>query len=402
MALAGMLLLTSTAAASWVQGKASAAGRSVRTLDGDTVVVDVWGDGTATGQTIRNSGIQAMEVGQCHSAQATRNMNLLTLGKKVNLTARYAGATSLGRPVRYVDVPTSTGVVDTQLRQLQAGHALPLVLSPEHGRWKAYWTAGQKAALTGRNLWDRDFCRPGPSQATPLKVWVNYDGDGDETRNVNSEFVRVLNRGATTLSLKGWWLRSAAQDSYRFPATAVIKPHSLITLYVGKGTRTATKFFWGSSTSRFKDYGQAGGYGSGVYLFDPDGDLRTHAMYPCLYSCSDTRAGKLAMRVNYDAPGDDTKNLNGEYVTVTNRSTAAVDLSYTVLAINGNTRELGAGTVLKPGERMVTHVGYGSSSRLRSYWGHPKPILTNAGGAVTLRTSEGIRLVCSAWRTGRC
>jgi endonuclease YncB( thermonuclease family) len=401
LALASVFLLTSTAVASWVQNRTSTQGRSIRTIDGDTELVDVWGDGTSTGKLIRNSGIQAMEVGQCHSSEATRNMNLLTLRKHVRLTSKYARAVSLGRPIRYVDVLTSAGWVDTQLRQLQAGHALPLVLIPESGRWRTHWIAAEKAALAGKNLWDPDYCRSGPSQATPLKVWVNYDGDGNES-NVNTEYVRVLNQGSTTLSLRRWWLRSGAQDSYFFPSTAVIKPHAYITLHVGKGTRTATKFYWGSSVSRFKDVERAGGYGDGAYLFDPDGDLRAHATYPCLYGCADARAGKLSMSVNYDAPGDDARNVNGESVTVTNRSSTMVDLSYTVLASNGNTLELGAGTVLYPGERMVTRVGFGTSSRLLHYWRHSLPMLTNAGGAVTLRTTETTRLVCSDWGTGRC
>ena len=397
-----ILLMASTAVASWIQGQNSAQGKSVRTLDGDTVVVDVWGDGTSVGRPIRNSGIQAMELGQCHSAEATRSMNALTLSRKVQLTSKYASATSLGRAVRYVDVFTSVGVVDTQLYQLKLGHALPLIITPESGRWKAYWAAAQKAAAAGKNLWDRDYCGSGPSQATPLKVWVSYDGDGDETRNVNTEYVRVLNQGSTTLSLKGWWLRSAAQDSFFFPSATVIKPGSVITLHVGKGTRTATKFYWGSSVPRFKDPQQVGGYGGGAYLFDPHGDLRAHATYPCRYACGDPRKGKVTMRVNFDAAGNDATNVNGEYVTVKNTSIAYVDLSYTVLTSNGNTLEFGAGTVLYPGESMITRVGFGPNSRLLHYWGKSTPIFTNSGGAVILRTTETINLACSAWGTGRC
>ena len=67
-------------------------------------------------------------------------------------------------------------------------------------------------------------------------MWVNYDGDGDETLNPNTEWVRIQNQGSTALSLTGWWLRSAAQDYLRFPAGTAIKPHSILTVYVGKGT----------------------------------------------------------------------------------------------------------------------------------------------------------------------
>src|SRR5687768_13247901 len=47
-------------------------GSTDRAIDGDTVAVRVDGDGTdVTPPHVRNTGIQAMEVGQCHSAEAT-------------------------------------------------------------------------------------------------------------------------------------------------------------------------------------------------------------------------------------------------------------------------------------------------------------------------------------------
>ena len=86
------------------------------------------------------------------------------------------------------------------------------------------------------------------------------------------------------------------------------------------------------------------------------------------------------MKVNYDAPGDDQTNPNGEYVALTLKGTKAVDLSYTTLWSHGNTRELGGGTVLKPGERMVIHMGKGTNTRLNHYWGKTYAPLTNSGG----------------------
>ena len=108
------------------------------------------------------------------------------------------------------------------------------------------------------------------------------------------------------------------------------------------------------------------------------------------------------MKVNYDAPGDDQTNPNGEYVALTLKGTKAVDLSYTTLWSHGNTRELAGGTVLKPGERMIVHMGKGTNTRLNHYWGKSYAPLTNSGGNMILRTTNGIRIACSAWGTGRC
>ena len=313
LALAGVLLATTPASASWVQTQTSAEGKVTRVRDGDTVDVDVWGDGTTAPQTIRNTGIQAMETGQCHAAEATRLMTSLAASKTVRLTARYASTTSWGRPVRYVDAESGSVFTDTQLPMLNAGHALALTLGNETSRWRTYMLAQQKAEATHQNLWDTDYCRSGPAQSTPIKVWVNYDGDGDESKNVNTEWVRILNEGTTPLSLTGWWLRSAAQDYFHFPQGTVVQPGAVITLYAGKGTATATSFFWGSPTPKFPNSDEPGGYGSGAYLFDPDGDLRSHTSFPCLVNCTDARAGKIKMAVNYDAPGDDQTNPNGEW-----------------------------------------------------------------------------------------
>lgn len=53
-----------------------------RAVDGDTVMVDLWGDGTTTPVAIRNAGIQSMEHNQCHFTDATKAMAALTVGKR--------------------------------------------------------------------------------------------------------------------------------------------------------------------------------------------------------------------------------------------------------------------------------------------------------------------------------
>ena len=57
---------------------------------------------------------------------------------------------------------------------------------------------------------------------------------------------------------------------------------------------------------------------------------------------------------------------------------------------------------MKPGETYVLRVGKGTQSRLTNYWGSTKPLITNAGGFVELRTAESVRIACRAWGTGRC
>jgi hypothetical protein len=270
-------------------------------------------------------------------------------------------------------------------------------------RWKAYATAGQQAALRRANLFDTDYCRSGPAQTTPLKLWINYDGNGNEAYNANTEYVRVLNSSSTNLSVGGWWIRTAAQDTYTLPSNAVVPAKGVLTLRVGKGTNTPTRLYWGASGPKFSNVDLARNiYGGGAYLFDRDGDLRSWSMYPCLASCTDSRTGHVAIWVNADAPGVESSNVNGEYVRFAPSGVSSVDLSWTVVSTNGFTYEFPRGTVIRAGETLTLRSGKGTSSRLNQYWGNAGAILVNAGQRVELRTPTSVRLGCRAWGTGRC
>jgi hypothetical protein len=95
------------------------------------------------------------------------------------------------------------------------------------------------------NRWDTDFCGSGPSQSTPLRTWINGDGNPDESKDPDQEWMRILNSSSVTMSPKGWSMSTAGQDSYFLPITAVVPAGTTTTLFVGKGTNTATKLYWG-------------------------------------------------------------------------------------------------------------------------------------------------------------
>lgn len=415
-AVAGLALLASAAAVA--SGPASAAttskvwgapvtyGTVVSIDDGDTVVVRVDGDDPTTVAPVhvRNAGIQTMEKGTCHAAQASAAMaQQAPVGKRVRMSLSNPAMSSLGRPVRFVDAWNGSAWVDTQLPMLKAGHALPMPgAGGDTSRWKAYEVAAQQAAKARTNLWDTDFCGSGPSQTTPLRTWVNWDGNLDESKDPNQEWVRVLNTSGTALSLKGWALRTGGQDSYFFPSTAVVPAGGLTTLFVGTGTNTTTRLYWGSAKSKFSNTNGTTVPGSGVYLYDPQGDVRAWSMYPCLYGCTDPLVGKVTMTAKADAPGTDATNLNGEYVTVRPAGAYSVDVSYRVMSAFGHTYEFPKGSVVRPGELLVLRSGTGTSTRLTRYWGSATPLLANAGGTAVLRTPENVRVGCIGWGTGRC
>ncbi|MGG5259002.1 lamin tail domain-containing protein [Phycicoccus avicenniae] len=388
-----------------VSASVSQQGTVVAVVDGDTVDVDIDGDGTSRPVAIRNAGLQTMETGQCHAADATAVMRSVALGQRVRLTAASSSSSSLGRPVRTVDVIGPSGTTDTQLEVLRRGQALPFPMGFEQARSASYLLAAEQAAAAGTGLWDDDTCGAGPAEGARLRVMVMYEGDGDEAKNPNAEWVDIRNDASSAVSLAGWWLRSAAQDSKVFPAGTAVAPRSVLRVHVGKGTPDAVHAYWGFTAPRFNNITATQRVGGGAYLFDPQGDLRAHSSYPCLTGTCLTPAarGKVTLTARYDAPGDDMTNPNGEVVTITSTTTARVDLSFAVLQVGGNTLQLGSTAALPTkGSTIRVYMGKGTTTATVKHWNHPSSILANAGGAVELRTHEAVRIACTAWGTGRC
>ncbi|MGH3659893.1 MAG: hypothetical protein ACRDUA_24905, partial [Micromonosporaceae bacterium] len=60
-------------------------GRVVGVVDGDTVKVDLWGDGTSTPRLVRFTGIDTPEKSRCHGPAAHKRAKELALGRIVHL-----------------------------------------------------------------------------------------------------------------------------------------------------------------------------------------------------------------------------------------------------------------------------------------------------------------------------
>lgn len=274
-------------------------GKVVRVEDGDTLAVDVAGDGTSTPRSVRVLGVQAMEQtvyssvparrrGQCHSLAATARLEQLVRagGGTVRLTAQQASSSSRSRPLRSVAVRIDGAWRDAGLDLVRHGHTLWQPFGAEWA-WNAQYRVAQaQAARDHLNLFDTDTCGAGPAQSTPVGVVVNYDAPGADEQNLNGEWVRVQNPSDVALSVAGWWVRDSALRRYTFPAGATIPARGAVHVHVGSGTPTATHFYWGLSAPAFDNPStDAQARGDGAYLFDPRGDLRAWMQYPCVLAC---------------------------------------------------------------------------------------------------------------------
>ena len=274
-------------------------GRVAWVPDGDTPLVDVYGDGTGTPKPIRLIGVQAMEQsvynpvpskrrGECHALAATARVEQLVKagGGIVRMTAQHASSTSRGRPLRSIAVKIKGVWRDIGLDLIRNGYALWLPIPGEWAWNPAYRLAAQQAAREGRHMYDTDTCGVGPYQGAKLKLEVNYDAEGSDTDNVNGEWMRVTNASSGPVRIGGWWVRDSGLRRYTFPAGTVVPRGGSVYVHVGKGRATPTHKYWGQAVPVFANPTfDARAIGDGGYLFDPRGDLRAWMLYPCVVNC---------------------------------------------------------------------------------------------------------------------
>ncbi|GAA0964791.1 lamin tail domain-containing protein [Actinocorallia libanotica] len=109
--------------------------------------------------------------------------------------------------------------------------------------------------------------------------------------------------------------------------------------------------------------------------------------------------------VQYDAKGKDTrKNVNGEYLVITNRGRKAVSLAgWTV----GHTRQLkdskyifyfpARNFTVRPGGKVVMRMGEGRKTRTTVYQGMRRHLWPNVKGAAYLFDKANKRIDSCAW-----
>lgn len=388
-------------------------GRVTFVADGDTIAVDVYGDGTTTPIRVRVTGINAMEQsvysanpakrrGECHAVAATARLERLIKlgGRVVRLAAQDPRSKAGHRWRRSVAVRLDAHWRDVGQILIDEGHVLWLPNRTEWAHNTRYNFGAQQAAAAGRRLWNTDYCGSGPNQATPLRMWVNWDADGtDGAGNLNGEWAKIKNLGTTDLPIGGWWFRDSWVKEYTFPSRAVVPAGGTITLYVGSrpsgDTNTATHFYWGRGGAMFENVNASRGVGDGGYLFDAQGDVRAWMMYACRYRCSDPLRGKIGVTAHQSSP---------EEVDVRNTSTTSVDLEGYVVENDPYVYSFGPNTVLDPGEtlRLVVIGSRKNDTALVKYWGKDKYILNDAGDRVRLRTQTNISIDCYAWGSASC
>jgi len=228
-----------------------------------------------------------------------------------------------------------------------------------------------------------------------LSMVANYDAQGIDDNNLNDEWIRITNTSNTSVDLKDHVVHSYPEgsDNYVFKNSNVLNAGESLYLYVGEGTESRLKKYWGKTSSILSNTQDK------VWL-------DTLAGYPITeFSWVDEDgysplSSKIEIIANYDAQGNDSTNPNGEWIRISNISTEDIDLKDHIihsLPQGSDHYVFKEETILHPNEALFLYIGEGTESRLVKYWGKTSGILANGGDKVWLTTMSGIVVKEFAW-----
>jgi endonuclease YncB( thermonuclease family) len=366
-------------------------------VDGDTFDV-TWDNGytppNGLSNRIRISGVDTNEttLNESFAQEAkTRLAELLPVGSHVTLKAEHEGSNTLNRPVRHVFL----GSTNIGEQMVSEGLGLAVSYDMEPGYRADYFAASEKAQINEVGMWEPGASGGDPSTWPDITMVVNYDAQGDDAANLNDEYVLIRNDGTTTLDLSGWSLRSSARlngTTIKIPDGIELDPGETYKIHVGSGANTSSDQYLGDTQPLFDNTGDV------VYVRDTFLNIRATQLWPATLTRG-TEHSIVIDDVQYDAPGDDAVNPNGEWVKIRNAGAVDVDLTNWRLKDDGFDYAFKDNETLSPGEVLTIHVGKGVDSGSVRYWGHTTGILNNVSQSLHIWTPQSLNVDDYAWGT---
>ncbi len=241
--------------------------RSARVVDGDTLdLSSPRGD-----VTVRIIGINAPESGECFSEDATDALAALVAGHELVLVADRSDLDQFERSLRYVQ--TVDGV-DVGAELVAGGFAIARRYPPDETRADIYADLQRDAQRAQRGLWAPNACGASNLDGVDIDVEINADAPGDDSVNLNGEWVRFTNSGVDAVDLDGWEVADeSASHRHRFSDLRLGAGES-VTLFSGCGRDDAFARYWCVSGSAVWNNS-----GDTVFLRDDQGNIVVSLAY---------------------------------------------------------------------------------------------------------------------------
>jgi len=210
-----------------------------RVIDGDTLVLD-------NGQHVRLLGIDTPERGQKYWLDAKALLEGKVLNTTVRLEKDVEDKDKYGRLLRWI----FAGDELVNLDLVRGGYARTLFY--EDVRYRDTLLAAEAAAKArGLRIWSVT----GSQDVFCLGVYhLEYNAPGDDSKNLNGEFVELRNACTHSLDMAGWRLQDNSSKAYVFSAFT-LNAKATVALHTGQGSDNATDLFWGLSDPLWNNAG---------------------------------------------------------------------------------------------------------------------------------------------------
>jgi len=95
----------------------------------------------------------------------------------------------------------------------------------------------------------------GADQSALTIAQVHADAEGEESSNLNDEYVVFENTGGTALDMGGWTVQDESGKTYTVPDGFVLDAGAQVTLHTGSGSDTASDLYWGYGSAVWNNGG---------------------------------------------------------------------------------------------------------------------------------------------------
>ena len=223
-----------------------------------------------------------------------------------------------------------------------------------------------------------------------IRLSANFDTEGSDNADPNGEWVALHNTSDSAIDLSGFSLTSGSYD-YTFADGTSLAAHTNLRVLVGTGIDTDTVKHWGNDSAIL------GNSGDRVELSDADNTVLLRHEWPN-DNAPATDYGIVIERVNFDAPGSDNANTNGEWLILRNASTTEQNLANWKITTGPEQFVFLEDRPLAAGETVTVYMGTGTDTADSVYWGSAKGILYNSGSrAVELMSPDRNVVETHSW-----
>ena len=204
-------------------------------IDGDTLVIE-------GGERIRLIGINTPEEGQYFYREAKQALEAMVEGKNIKLESDISDLDQYGRLLRYVYKDN----LFVNLEMVKRGFAHSYSYPPDLKHQDQLLQAQEYARQNSLGLWEQS--------SSPLEVKIQYDAPGDDSQNINQEYVIITNTSSFSMDVTGFTIKDRGTNIFKFPRFE-LQSGQTIFVHSGYGKNEDGHFYWNSDTPVWNNSG---------------------------------------------------------------------------------------------------------------------------------------------------